>query len=164
VVSAEDVALRGPADRVASWSSIACNFIHGDINGPTVSTYEIFDYVPWLVSSASHWMPQGIREGLLRGIAEWSVWPWHTLRMPRTTTEFDDSDKAFTGAFAKALRSADGFDTLRLTKAARDDLRDRIAISVGLLKLPELADDLASSLLASPFLRWYFGPESLRDR
>ncbi len=164
LVCAEDVALRGPLEEGAvSWSSVACNYIQGDIGGPPVFTYEIFDYVSWLLSSASSWMPEDIRAGLLRGIAEWSVWPWDTLRMPRTEVPFDHADKPFTGEFRAAARKARSLQTLRLSRAAKADLRDRIDLSVRLLELPESGEELESRFLDSPFLAHYFGPDSLRD-
>lgn len=84
--------------------------------------------------------------------------------MPRTEVEFDHADKPFTSEFGAAVRNARGLQTLRLSRAAKSDLRDRIDLSVRLLGLPESAEELESRLLGeSPFLKHYFGRDSLRD-
>jgi hypothetical protein len=163
MVCGDDVALRGILDgHSVSLSTVACNYIQGDLMGPPVRTHEMFDYVVWLLSSASGWMPEVLREGLLRGIAEWSVWPWGTLRSPRSEGKFESSDKPFTGEFAEAIHRARHLDTFRLTSPARDDLRDRVELSVRVLSLPESADELVSRFIGSRFLADHFGKDSLR--
>ncbi len=59
LVCADNIALGGRLEEGAVfWSSVACNYIQGDIGGPPVFTFEIFDYVRWLLSSACSWMPE----------------------------------------------------------------------------------------------------------
>jgi hypothetical protein len=154
---ADDVAIRGFADGCeVSWSLIACNFVQGDINGPSVTTFESFDYIPWLLSDMSSWMPPEVRHRLLEGIGEWGVWPWVGLRVPRIGTDFVFEEKDFTGAFVRALHQAKSLDSLEIVGPARGDLQDRIQISVDLLGLPETPDELLDALLRSPILDAYF--------
>lgn len=37
--------------------TVACNFIQGEIGGPDVRYYDIFEYLVWLLSSDSNWLP-----------------------------------------------------------------------------------------------------------
>ncbi|HEX4826343.1 MAG TPA: toll/interleukin-1 receptor domain-containing protein [Candidatus Polarisedimenticolaceae bacterium] len=53
----------------------ACQFVQGDVGGPCPKFYETFDYLIWLLSEESAWLPQAHRSMLVRGIAEWGVWP-----------------------------------------------------------------------------------------
>ena len=55
---------------------IAGFFVSGDIMGPTVQVYDYIDYILWLLSDASNWMPSHIKEILIEGMKEWAVWPW----------------------------------------------------------------------------------------
>lgn len=55
-------------------ASIACNFVQGDINGPEVQFHEHMDYIAWLLSSASDWLPSQVGSLLCTGMRDWGVW------------------------------------------------------------------------------------------
>ena len=75
----EEFALRDPVFGGYEAPLIACGFVQGYAvaNGPPVRYYENIDYVAWLLSDESQWLPAAVREMLTRGIAGWGVWGWH---------------------------------------------------------------------------------------
>lgn len=153
---AEDVVFRMPDLDGLRWSTVASNYVQGEIMGPSVRTYESFDYVPWLLSDASVWVEQRIRVGLLRGIAEWGVWPWVVLDTPMLAQDFGFESRPFTGAYEEALRRARSISTFRPGKEALLDLHDRIAQSARLLGLTELSTELVARFNESSFVDHYF--------
>jgi hypothetical protein len=144
------------------WASIACDYIQGVLQGPPVTTFEHFDYVPWLLSQQSDWMPEQIRRGLLAGIAHWGVWRWYELYTPHLVREFGFQNKPFTGAFTQAVNRARRLDTFRPGRNAKLDLEDRIASSVRLLDLPESAEQLVSRFNESGFISVFFARKSMK--
>ncbi|WP_104163287.1 hypothetical protein [Cryobacterium sp. N22] len=153
---AEDVAFRMPDLSALRWPTVACNYVQGELMGPSVRTYEPFDFVPWLLSDASDWVEQRIRDGLLRGLAEWGVWPWIELDTPMLTQEFGFVSHSFTGDYEVALRRAGSVATFEPGRDALRDLDDRIAQSARLVGLTESSVDLVTRFTQSGFVEHYF--------
>lgn len=151
----EELALRAPG--FAGWdpSYVACSFVMGDTVGfgPPVRYYEYFDYVAWLLSDESTWLPPDARSFLTQGMAEWAVWPWHPSP---ALSEYGYDPQPFTGTLATKLMRARKRETFHMTKDARADLIHRLTFSTRLLGLPEDAEELAERLDKAGFIDSYF--------
>jgi hypothetical protein len=153
---AEDYALRAPDFGGHSPADIACGFIQGYyvVNGPPVQYYSQMEYVAWVLSDASLWVPADIREMLSRGMAEWGVWPWHEWP-DRSAAELGFEPQTFTGKFAEAIERPRFRVNSKLNDEARRDLLHRLNFSISLLGLPEDAETLANRLMGPEFLGIY---------
>jgi len=74
-VAHDELILRNPDLRDVDAARAACQFVQGPLCGPSPRAYETFDYLVWLLSSDSQWLPEAHRELLCRGMREWAVWP-----------------------------------------------------------------------------------------
>jgi len=72
----EEIALRNPQFGLYRPSSITCNFVQGQLFGLSPKKYENIDYLIWLLSEDSNWLPSKIKEYLLLGFKDWDVWIW----------------------------------------------------------------------------------------
>lgn len=153
----EEFALRDPQFGGYDAAHVACGFVQGDAvsSGPPVLYYSHFDYLAWLLSDTSLWLPSEIRAFLTKGMAEWGVWIWDT-RDPRAERDFGLEREEFSGAFGEALNRARELRTFRPTAKVRRDLVHRLNFSARLLQLPETGEDLATRVLAPDFLDAYF--------
>ncbi len=70
----EEIALRHPTFGNYQPSSIACQFVQGDMFGPHPRYYDLFEYLIWFLSSESEWLPMKVHTFLLSGMKEWAVW------------------------------------------------------------------------------------------
>jgi hypothetical protein len=156
----ELLALRDPDFGGYEAPNVACNFVQGDIHGPSVKYYGAVDYLAWLLSEESMWLGSRTREFLAHGIAGWGVWIWDGH--DRAAEDFGyESDRDIAGAFGDAVNKARSIDTLRIGAKARRDLLHRLEFSKKLLGLPESAEKLASRVTAPELLRYYYDD---RDR
>ena len=152
-----EFALRDPDFGKYDAPHVACGFVQGNYiaSGPPVIFYSHIDYVAWLLSGESRWLPTQIRDLLTRGMAEWGVWLWN----PRERHAIEDlgfEDQVFTGKFADALYKSDTLSALRLTDDARRDLEHRLTFSASLLELPEDGAELSGRILNTNFLDLYY--------
>lgn len=159
----EALTLRDPEFGKYEAPFIACGYVQGNYvtNGPPVKHYSTIDYVAWLLSDSSKWLPPSIRDVLTRGIAGWGVWPWQ----PHDGTAIQDfgfEDQPFTGKFADALHRARTRQTFKPGRDARRDLEHRLSFSARLLQLPEDGEALASLVLTTDFLDVYYADRTER--
>lgn len=149
----EELALRHPAFGGYDPSLVACGYVQGYavINGPPVSYYERIEYIAWLLSEQSTWLPPAARQLLTVGMAEWAVWLWHRGDR-RTTLDFGFEPADFTGDFAKELVDAKASPDFEPSEAAREGVLHRLRFSADLLGLPEDETTLTERLLAPAFL------------
>jgi hypothetical protein len=159
----DEYALRDPEFGGYGAGHVACGFVQGNAvsSGPPVLYYSHIDYLAWLLSDESLWLPSEIRAFLTKGMAEWDVWIWDT-RHSRAEQDFGFEREIFSGAFGEALSKARELRTFRPTAKVRRDLVHRLNFSARLLHLPETGDDLASRILADDFLDAYFNGRSAR--
>lgn len=153
----DEYVLRDPEFGRYEADHVACGFVQGNYvaNGPPVMYYCHIDYVAWLLSDESLWLPTEIRKVLTRGMAEWGVWPWSPHER-RAIELFGFENSNFTGKFAKALDGAGtGREFTPVTEAYRD-LVHRLGFSAQLLQLPEDGESLAGRLLNQDFIGRYF--------
>jgi hypothetical protein len=161
----EKYALRDPGFGGYEAPLIACGFVQGYsvANGPPVMYYSHIDYVAWLLSNESKWLPASIRDFLTRGMAGWGVWPWYSTER-RAIEDFGFEPGFFTGAFAAAL---DGFRTrsaFRPSTDALQDLEHRLAFSSSLLHLSENGAELSARMLDSDFLDIYYADKAAQRK
>lgn len=158
----EDLALRDPAFGNYRPSGVACGYVQGSnvINGPQVSYYEKVEYIAWLLSDESRWLPDPIRDFLIRGMAEWAVWTWH--EHDGALASFGFKPAPSTGALSAALFAARAYETFRFTSTARADLDHRMSFSTDLLKLPESGQTLARRFIEAGFVEAFYS--SREDR
>ena len=102
-----------------------------------MSPYEDADHVFWLLSEESAWLPSRIREFLKRGMAEWAVWHWDSVR---------DTSWPQMGALLKQMWKAveRPNKVFRWTAAAEEDLLHRVQHTVVTLKLTDSVGDICA--------------------
>lgn len=137
----------------ADW--VACEFVQGDAVrfGPPVKYYAVIDYIAWLLSIKSSWMPQQIRQFLLVGLKEWAVWDsdWGYKIETMGVKLYRDY-----GALSRSLYRVDSIERFKLTKTAKRDLESRLEISSHLLGLPESGSALAQIFFDNEFIPAWF--------
>jgi hypothetical protein len=122
----------------------------------------VFDYVVWLLSSKSEWMPNRIRDYLIDGIKKWAVWPW------TEGFSIDDQELGFKsylgmGALAEHLMSKRR-PPKNLEKAVLKDIQKRIMISKQVLDLPDEINYLINAFLEAGLIEEYFKQHHQRKR
>jgi len=116
---------------------LAQAFVMGELNGPRVQYYETIDYLFWLLSSASEWLPDRVRDVLTAGLRETQKWA-HQSREGSVEIE----ERLLT-----AIQTSDAVDeTLPRTPATAEIVTDLARVSAEELALPESAEDLADRL------------------
>jgi hypothetical protein len=148
-------ALRDPEYGRYDAPNVACGFVQGNfsVNGPPVMYYSHIDYAVWLLSDDSNWLPARIRETLIRGMAEWGVWPWQPRERRAIDLGFDP--QPFTGAFIRTLYGTPTRQDLHLNSDALKDLEHRLTFSASLLRIPEDGLEISDRLLDSDFIDLY---------
>lgn len=149
--SADSIALHADDFLGRDPATVACTFVQGELMGPPVTPdgWEIADYAFWLLSDASAWLPERVREVLRRGMGEWAMWPWVGY-----SGWWDREEWGITGALTDQLYRARerGRPIKRLSPAARADALGRATAAVQQLGLPEAPDDLAQTLCDSGWI------------
>lgn len=155
----EEFALRHPTFGEYEPSSVACSFVQG--NGfigpsPNVRAYEHIDYLLWLLSCRSSWLPCSAHDYLLRGMKEWAAWSWQ-----RGSASSDYESPAAGELSLWLLRSR---QPRRFTPpaTAMADLRDRFDYGRELLDLPESTDELVERFRSEDVINAWF--EAQRKR
>jgi hypothetical protein len=69
-----EIALRHPSFGDYGSPYVACQFVQGELGGPQIKYYEIFEYLVWFLSSDSAWIPDKIHNFLIDGMKKWAVW------------------------------------------------------------------------------------------
>jgi hypothetical protein len=142
--------------------SVACQFVQGDICGPSCKVYPIFDYAVWLLTSKSNWMPKSIREFLVQGIKEWAMWDWTDMV---SKDEYDLGIELYQGmgVLARHLHKMSIHKCKTLGKTDMQDLRSRISISKKILHLSEELDCLVQAFLDARFIEEFLRQSARRQ-
>lgn len=158
----EAVALRHPMFGDYEPAMIASNYVMCDpvASGPETQFYDVIDYVAWLLSSQSDWLPRHTHAYLLAGMQGWAVWPWSNGHS--SYTGFKGGETA--GSLVERLHAARSYKTFKLTRAARIDLTERLEFSSRLLGLPESGGELAGRLIARGFIESWFATKDEQRR
>ena len=134
----EEVALRDKQFGKYDTSTISSFYFTGDGGGIGLSTrrYDLFECLMWLLSVKSSWLPKNIKNKLLKGICDWTVWLWHDIT-------YEGYEKfEHTGEFADYLHNLLDNPNLKITNEAQADLENRIQVSIKILELPETTAEL----------------------
>lgn len=141
----ESFVLRHPTFGNYEPAMVANQFVIGGGGGlgPSTRAYEIFDYLIWLLSNESGWLPRRYHGYVLEGMKEWATWPW--------------SDKGYSGKSEGAFHSWLLFDKEKtengvMPAVATEDLFDRVGHSRTLLMLPESTEGLVDRFLGEDFV------------
>jgi hypothetical protein len=134
----EEWKLRHPTFAGFGPYSIANHYFHADgMFGPDVALFDDPEHLFWLLSDASLWLPQKIRDVLQMGMcALGNRWMWYEGR--------DElGEWATKGTLARAIQDAEhDRKAFVLTDEAFDDLKHRARNAKRLLRLPESQDEL----------------------
>ena len=154
----EEYALRDPNFGRYKSSLIACGFVqgHGVVNGPRPQHYSCIDYVAWVLSDESCWLPTEVRDVLTEGLATWAAWIWSGDE--RILDDFGFEGASFTGLLMEELmeeRVSPSVSGFLLSADARKDLIHRLEFSAELLGLPESGKVLADRFLTAGFMQSY---------
>jgi hypothetical protein len=140
------IALRHPSFGNYQTSSIAAYFVQGEMWGPSPKYYEIFEYLIWLLSSDSEWLPEKVHNFLIEGMKEWNVW------ISSKRTDLDSG----VGSFLSALYDAKTFKQFKLDALAKNDLLNWIEISLNKLGLNDSAIHILNRFLQLRFIESHY--------
>lgn len=139
--SADELILRSAPPRKIDAGSAACQFVQGAIFGPSPKFYEIFDYLVWLLSADSRWLPKPYRQLLRRGMQEWSQWA-----KPDPSHKGED---VFLEWLSGVKITA---DIARLPREAQRDLTRMIAASLAKTEVQGRAEQLTIEFLKGGYI------------
>jgi hypothetical protein len=158
-----EIALRHSSCGDYKPAMVACQFVQGDIGGPPCRLYPHFDYVIWLLSVDSAWLPSGIRSTLLQGMKEWAMWLWleywSVEELALGFKEYSGMGALSNALYTRKVRKSSG-----LKGAELEDVRSRVAISKSLLALPETVEQLVDQFIAKDFVGEYIKANARRQR
>lgn len=145
----EEYALRDPDFGGHPASNVACHFVQGFavISGPPVKYYATVDYVAWLLSDASLWLPDYARKKLIKGMKKWGMWHWSESDRESLDLGFEPNEQ--TGAMIDQLYSEGPIS--EMTPTSYRDLVTRLDFSATILALPEKGEMLAARFIESGF-------------
>jgi hypothetical protein len=142
----EYIALRHPTFGDYESSNIACHFVQGDLFGPHPRYYEHFEYLVWLLSSDSSWLPAKIHDFLIDGMRGWNV--WHTSATKLTIKEPE--------YFLDSLYKARSFKTFKFNSREKKGLDEWIKISLNNLELTDNPFKIRDIFIQLGFIEAYF--------
>ncbi len=156
----KEIALRHPTFGDYEPGTIACSFVQGEIGGPPCKVYETYDYIIWLLSDKSYWLPPKTRDFLISGMKEWSIWPW--MNIPgEYIRQFGIESYEGTGALTKLLYNLEDYSQFTLGPEEEQDLILRTEITRQLLGINESVHLLIERFINHGFISAYF--EDRRD-
>jgi len=115
---------------------LAGAFVMGELNGPPVAYYETIDYLFWLLSSKSDWLPSRVRETLTVGLCAAQTW----VRQAR------DGSIRPSEHLLRTLAATEADDDVPRAPATQEAVMTLAQVSVDELDLPESAAELAERL------------------
>ncbi|MEX1031359.1 MAG: hypothetical protein WDZ91_15150 [Paenibacillaceae bacterium] len=145
----EELALRHPNFGKYEPSLITCNFVQGPLMSSGVLFYERFDYLIWLLSSESQWLPEPIRKYLTEGFMEWNQWTWEYYYLEDNTTKHK-------GDFLYSLYSAKSYSTFMLSESLIGEIKTRISNSIVFLELSDSIEELYKRFVDGGFIKAWF--------
>jgi hypothetical protein len=141
----EEWALRHPTFGDYKAVHVTNEYFRGGMLGPPVSPYEHADHAFWLLSKASSWMPETIREFLIDGMANWHDWLWWEYSV----------DKGglwkTSGSLATSLFDAAEGKAFKWNTDIRDDVIHRIEMAIATLHLPDTSQEILDRFLNYDF-------------
>jgi hypothetical protein len=120
---------------------LACTFVQGELNGPPVAFFETADYLFWLLSDQSAWLPAEFRAMLGEGMIAWGTWLERGVAFEREDVAEPLMRAVFEAREQKAPVVMDASAQSALVALAEE--------SVDRLRLPEQPNELAARLRES---------------
>jgi hypothetical protein len=148
----EELALRTPRLDGLNAAAVACHYVQGTIFGPTPKFYRCFDYLVWLLSTDSEWLPQPVRHLLQRGMCEWGVW---------ATDNVANADER---PFLRKLWRARERSEFKFTAETESDLLDLIRTSLATLCLTDPPRDILNLFVELGCIECYVRRRAPRKR
>lgn len=142
----EEIALRHPTFGDYQSSTIACQFVQGELGSPETKFYDTFEYIVWFLSSDAEWLPAKIRDFLIDGMKNWKVW-----FTPSTDIRYDIAK-----IFLNSLWRAKSYKTFRFGKKTKESLKDWIIHSFKVLNISDDPDIVIEKFLSNGFIEHYF--------
>jgi len=146
----EEFALRDPNFGYYKPAHVTCQFVQGALMGSSSNVYDHFEYLVWLLSEDSNWLPRIIKNYLLKGFLDWNVWSWHD--MPRRRT--DDMHRSdVTGSLMAAMfEAADKDIDFQLTEVCLSDITERIGWSLAILEIDDDIEAIKKRLIEGRYI------------
>lgn len=149
----EEITLRLPNFGGYKPSSVACQFVQGDIFGPHPKFYDHFEYTVWFLSADSAWLPQKIHSYLVQGMKDWCVWQSCKQEVYEIARPFLDS-----------LYNTQNYKTYKYTRNAKNSLLNWISESLKTLCLNDNSKDISDKFFDYGFIKTYFEKQRERNR
>jgi hypothetical protein len=141
----EEWSLRHPTFGNYDARAVAHFFIQGEMFAPKATRYEIFEYIVWLLSNESGWLPVKHRECLISGAIDWPVWPG------ASGDGYSDDNE-----FLNRLNKAKSLKSFRFTKQVRAGLQEMIATALGVLQIGDDPRQIANEFIERRFVEGYY--------
>ena len=154
----EVIALRHPTFGNYSCGIVAGQFVNGELHGPCPKKHETIDYIVWLLSSQSNWLPNVIRQFLLAGMAELAAWKWSKYEGR------DSLDYAEYGQLFEEMISSKKYGQFEMSNSARNDLFKRLHMSIKQLEIHESAEEIADLFNKYNFIKMFIKRHNKRRR
>ena len=162
----DNLALRHPTFGNYEPADVACEFVQGNGAGlgSLIRSFDHFDYLIWLLSDGSIWLPETHRLYLLEGMKDWGVWVQYGEHPENEALEPIPE----AGKFSEQLYKSVDYGSWKkfcLSHESRKDLTNRITAVCKLLGLPESPSDLVQRFLETDCIkRWFNSPCQRRKR
>ncbi len=151
ICCSEHVALRDPDFGNYKSSFVTCAFCQGELMGISNGVFDSFDYLVWLLSDSSGWVPSKAREFLLDGFHEWEI--WSQLRIVPRYGESEERNLSFYMAMSSQSKSKEVFS---LTPKAKVNLLSRIAYALRIMEISSDPKKISEQLVAQGYLESCF--------
>ncbi|SKA71223.1 TIR domain-containing protein [Paucidesulfovibrio gracilis DSM 16080] len=143
----EFIALRDDNFGFYGPATIACFFVQGHLMGPEVKFYDTIDYLVWMLSDQSYWLPKDHRSYLIDGMKQWGTWDWEEYD---NWTHFPSNKD--TGALSKAILKSKSPKDFKLTPRVLKDIKTRFQYSVEILGLDNSVEELVDAFIEKEFI------------
>jgi hypothetical protein len=122
-------------------TSIASFYVLGEMFSPKVQSFEKFEYLVWLLSTNSRWLPARHREVLIDGMAEWALWPFDTQG---------------TNAFLDALFRSQTIKTFQFSNRVKRALEGMIEDALNNLHVKDSSSRLLDEFISRKIVERYY--------
>lgn len=138
---------------------IACTFVQSDIFGPPIRYYDHIDYLVWMISDSSLWLPSRFRIFLIEGMKRWAQWPWGKHNNSSAFTP-----NVNTGKLYEEILNAKSSQSFKFSTKSRKDLESRIQYSIKKLHLKGSVKQLVDKFIENDFIgTWIHEHSKERD-
>jgi hypothetical protein len=119
---------------------VAVKWVDGRGSDYSAQHHHLTDYVFWLLSQDSHWMPSSVKEILILGMREWAAWD-----LDLTHNDIWDHNVA-QKIYGRARR------LMRWPKSLRAGLEATVSLSLGRLGIREAPGPIAAAFIDYDFI------------